>query len=136
MSEPRYVEVEGDKPKVERTRQYFSALRAGLKTAEEVSYELEHELGAPELMLKDERRWRAEAEAERDRLAARVSELEAALRDGERIASQYMDTGRGDLDGWAEHAREFIAHTLDEYGDRMPSQWKAHARAAIAGEQP
>lgn len=38
-----WVEVEGDKPKVERTRQYFSALRAGLKTAEEVSYELQRE---------------------------------------------------------------------------------------------
>ena len=28
MSEPRYIEVEGDKPKVEQTQQFFSALRA------------------------------------------------------------------------------------------------------------
>lgn len=41
MTDPRYIEVEGDKPKVDRTRQWFSSLRAGLKTAEEVSYELE-----------------------------------------------------------------------------------------------
>jgi hypothetical protein len=42
----RYIEVEGDKPKVERTRQYFSALRAGLKTAEEISYELQRQAEA------------------------------------------------------------------------------------------
>jgi len=28
--------------------------------------------------------------------------------------------------------REFVAHTLDEYGERMPNQWKAHARARLA----
>ena len=40
---------------------------------------------------------------------ARVAELEAALRDGVRIASQYLDTGRGDLDGWIEAARAALA---------------------------
>lgn len=31
--------------------------------------------------------------------------------------------------------REFVAHTLDEYGDRMPSQWKAHARAVLVEDE-
>jgi len=36
---------------------------------------------------------------------ARVAELEAALRDGATVAAQYMDTERGDLDGWIDRAR-------------------------------
>ena len=30
--------------------------------------------------------------------------------------------------------REFIAYTLDEFGDLLSSQWKAHARAALADD--
>lgn len=30
--------------------------------------------------------------------------------------------------------QEFIAHTLDFYGERLPSQWKAHARAVLADD--
>jgi hypothetical protein len=46
VSEPRYIEAEGDKPKVERTLHFFAALRAGLKTAEEISYELQRHVEA------------------------------------------------------------------------------------------
>lgn len=72
----KHIEVEGDKPKVERTVQYFAALRAGLKTAEETSHYLERELDAQKLMLTDERRWRAEAE---DSLRNLKDEIRGAL---------------------------------------------------------
>lgn len=28
--------------------------------------------------------------------------------------------------------QEFIAYTMDEFGERMPSQWKAHAKAVLS----
>lgn len=31
----------------------------------------------------------------------------------------------------AERLREFIDYTVDAYGNRMPTQWHAHARAAL-----
>jgi hypothetical protein len=65
VSDPRYIEVEGDKPLVEDTRHYFAALRAGLKTAEECSFEAENEIG--------------NLRAERDRLRKQVERLEAEL---------------------------------------------------------
>ena len=58
------IEVEGDRPKVERTLRYFSALRAGLKTAEEVSYALERQIHAlPYLLTEQEERVRQLEEA-------------------------------------------------------------------------
>ncbi len=47
----------------------------------------------------------ATREKERRQAAeARCALLQQALRDGVRVAAQYMDTGRGDLDGWIAQA--------------------------------
>lgn len=54
--------------------------------------------------------WRAKAEHD---------ELTEALLDAERRALAYQ---------------EFVAYTLDEFGERMPNQWKAHARAVLADD--
>lgn len=43
MPKPRYIEVEGDRPKVERTRHHFSAIVAGLRTAEEYLMQVERD---------------------------------------------------------------------------------------------
>lgn len=32
----------------------------------------------------------------------------------------------------AAQLTEFLQHTLDEYAERMPSQWTAHARSVLA----
>jgi len=44
----------------------------------------------------------------------RVAELEAALRDGATVAAQYMDTERGDLDGWIDRARALAGDGGDD----------------------
>lgn len=49
--------------------------------------------------------WMERAEA----AEAEVARLRDGLRDGIRIASQYLDTGRGDLDGWIDSARALLA---------------------------
>jgi hypothetical protein len=49
--------------------------------------------------------------------------------------SEALDTLASQVEALLEDRellREFVAHTLDEYGERMPSQWKAHARARLA----
>jgi hypothetical protein len=38
-----------------------------------------------------------------------VQDMEKALRGGVRIASQYLDTDRGDLDGWVDSATTVLA---------------------------
>jgi hypothetical protein len=37
-----------------------------------------------------------------------------------------------DAERRATALQEFIAYTLDEFGERMSSQWKAHARSLLA----
>lgn len=49
---------------------------------------------------------RAEAaEAERDAAVRTAEQAREALQRGIDIAAQYLDTGRGDLDGWIESTR-------------------------------
>lgn len=40
---------------------------------------------------------------------SRLAHLEEGLRRGAEIASQYLDTERGDLDGWVDYARSLLA---------------------------
>ena len=63
-------------------------------------------------------------------LDALEAQAEAAL-DREAGTADALDEMRAERD----RLHEFIAHTLDEYGARMPTQWKAHARAALATDK-
>lgn len=49
----------------------------------------------------------------------------------ERLAKE-SNADKAAAERLAERRGDFIAHTLDEYGHRLPGQWKAHARAALA----
>jgi len=45
--------------------------------------------------------------------ARQLAETREALADGARIAAQFMDTGRGDLDGWIDRARRHAVSPAD-----------------------
>ncbi|HSE45395.1 MAG TPA: hypothetical protein VLA89_08745 [Gemmatimonadales bacterium] len=88
-----HIEVEGDKPKVERSRQFFSALRAGLKTSEETSLWLQREL---EALIQ-----------ERDSLAAQLEEVTRSRSEIIRNARTLRDD-RDSLTRSLEEAREAL----------------------------
>jgi chromosome segregation ATPase len=88
-------------------REDIERLANRVLTAEARVTELETELGAHKLMLKDERRWRAEAEAEHDRARQQFSTLTAAI-------ERYADTLILDqpLEGVVPLSRGVVAHDL------------------------
>ena len=81
--------------------------------------------------------WHNEAQARVNELEATLATTRQALRDGVRVAAQYMDTGRGDLDGWIAQAEALAGpgseqSSLTESGsaglpdtpaDSQPSGW-------------
>lgn len=84
---PTHFVPEGDKPKVEATRRYFAAIFAGCRTAEECARELQRDHDALAARVQENNDaldrayqarddWKGQAQI----LAARVQELEAALR--------------------------------------------------------
>ena len=93
-SDPRYIEVEGDKPKVEVTTRYFAELRASLKNGLDVQRELGMQVAA---LMTDRDQLRAENERLRERLqrtkdiADRGAGPDTSPEDALRTISHFID---------------------------------------------
>jgi hypothetical protein len=67
---------------------------------------------------------------------ARAVAAEKMLREGAEIASQYFDTGRGDLDGWIESVRAALADAGQEgkpVTQAVPKGGVSHERGVVSG---
>jgi hypothetical protein len=73
---------------------------------------------------------RVQAEEHAEKLKERIGTLEAE-RESLIIRAERAEEMAINRGAERDALREFIAHTFDYYGERMPSQWKAHARATL-----
>jgi chromosome segregation ATPase len=99
-------------------REDIERLANRVLTAEARVTELETELGAHKLMLKDERRWRAEAEAEIARLRGLLTEWETS------IATERMRDANHEL-------RAALVEVQYQCAQNYPQNAAAIARAAL-----
>ena len=124
---PERIVVEGDEPKVGPTRHHFTAVIAGLKTAEEYTRQIEHENAAMVSELVDlqaeERRWYENFHDEMVR-ADEAEMREAELRDEvERLTAEAR-----------EHVTELNLATINSFhaGEQSKEAELAALRQALA----